>query len=284
MTLVNPAKASAPRSFLEPWESWRTITAGRRARSHRLLVGSMAGSCRNSSTLPRSCCRPIPSSSRWLSSSFSMRGRRWNVSSSSIRSTSASNFSALPARWSRQGWRASRSRLFSFSPKLRARPVLCSSTSLIFSLMVQAFLLLYAQELLGIVTLAAVGHRYSRIVGGNQFPYLFVVMPAANLKHRGLVGIEGHQMGCLPVNPPPGVIGVNRRRGGHPGTQLLVGIPYHSLRLLQRVRGQGALRHFDSGELPQDGGQLAHRNAHAVMHRMRRGLHAGTYRCAVAPY
>jgi hypothetical protein len=52
----------------------RTITASRRVRSPRLLVGSIAGSCRNSSTLPRSCCRPIPSSSRWLSWSCSLRG------------------------------------------------------------------------------------------------------------------------------------------------------------------------------------------------------------------
>src|ERR1019366_2777812 len=202
MTLVNPAKASAPRSFLEPWESLRTITAGRRDRSPRLFVGSMAGSCRNSSTLPRSCCRPIPSSSRWLSSSFSMPGRRWNVSSSSIRSTSASNFSTFPARWSRQSWRASRRMLFSFSPKLRARPALLLQHLINILLeVIQAFLLLYAQELFGIVTLAAVGDHHSRIVGGNQFPDLFVAMPAANLKHRGLIGIEGHQMGRFPVNP-----------------------------------------------------------------------------------
>ena len=40
ITLVNPGKASAPRSFLEPRESLRMITAGRRLRSARLLVGS----------------------------------------------------------------------------------------------------------------------------------------------------------------------------------------------------------------------------------------------------
>src|ERR1017187_7471505 len=53
--------------------------------------------------------------------------------------------------------------------------------------------------------------------------------------HRGLVGIERHQMGRLSVNPPTGVIGVDRRRGGHSCTQLLAGISYHPLRLLQRV-------------------------------------------------
>jgi len=141
---------------------------------------------------------------------------------------------------------------------------------------IQAFLLLDAQQLLGIVTLAAVGDHHSRIVGRNQFPDLFVAMPAANLKHRGLVGVEGHQMGRFPVNPPTGVIGVDRRRAGHTGTQLLVGIPHHPLRLLQRVLGQCALRHFDSRELSQNGGQLANRHAHAVMHRMRRCLDTGT--------
>jgi hypothetical protein len=83
---------------------------------------------------------------------------------------------------------------------------------------VQAFLLLYAQQLLGIVTLAAVGDHHSRIVGRNQFPDLFVAMPAANLEHRGLVGVEGHQMGRFPVNPPTGVIGVDGWRSGHSGT------------------------------------------------------------------
>ena len=87
----------------------------------------------------------------------------------------------------------------------------------VFLEVVQAFLLLDAQQLLGIVTLAAVGYHHSRIVGGNEFPYLFVAMPAANLKHRGLVGVEGHQMGRLPVNPPAGVVGVDCRRGGHTG-------------------------------------------------------------------
>src|ERR1035437_2677811 len=83
---------------------------------------------------------------------------------------------------------------------------------------IQTFLLLHPQELLGVVTLAAIGDHHSRIVGGNQFPYFFIAMSAANLKHRGLVGIEGHQMGRLPVNPPAGVIGVDCRRGGHTGT------------------------------------------------------------------
>jgi hypothetical protein len=57
---------------------------------------------------------------------------KWWLSSSSIRSAAAS--SAVPARCSRQSWRASCRMPFSFSPKLRARPVLRSSTSLIFSL------------------------------------------------------------------------------------------------------------------------------------------------------
>jgi hypothetical protein len=54
-------------------------------------------------------------------------------------------------------------------------------------------------------------------VVGNA--YQEVAVPAANLKHRGLIGIEGHQMGGLPVNPPARVIGVDRRRGRHAGTQ-----------------------------------------------------------------
>src|SRR5579863_3185994 len=83
-------------------------------------------------------------------------------------------------------------------------------------------------------------------------------------------------MGRLSLNPPTGVIGIDRRRCGHTGPQFLVGIPDYPLRLFQRILGQGALCHFDSGELTQNGGQLAYRHAHAVMHRMRRRLDAWT--------
>src|SRR5579863_3275777 len=84
-------------------------------------------------------------------------------------------------------------------------------------------------------------------------------------------------MGRLSLNPPTGVIGIDRRRCGHTGPQFLVGIPYYPLRLLQRVLGQGTLCHFDSGELTQNSWQLAYRHAHAVMHRMRRCLDAWTH-------
>jgi hypothetical protein len=66
-----------------------------------------------------------------------------------------------------------------------------------------------------------------QLITGNQFPHLFVAMPAPNLKHGGLICVESHQMRRLPMYPPPGVIGVDRRCGGHTGAQLLVGIPDH---------------------------------------------------------
>ena len=63
ITLVNASKARAPATFREQCETLRAITAGRRSRSARLLVGSRPSSFRNRSRRPRSCCRPTPSSS-----------------------------------------------------------------------------------------------------------------------------------------------------------------------------------------------------------------------------
>src|ERR1017187_9524935 len=50
---------------------------------------------------------------------------------------------------------------------------------------------------------------------GGELRYERTDEAATNLKHRGFVGIEGHQVGRFPVNPKTGVIGVDRRRGGH---------------------------------------------------------------------
>src|SRR2546425_4679528 len=76
MTLVNAAKVWAPRAFLEHCDTLRAITAGRSALSARLLVGSMRGSSRKRSRLPRSLCHPNSLSSRRLSGSVSGRSRR----------------------------------------------------------------------------------------------------------------------------------------------------------------------------------------------------------------
>jgi hypothetical protein len=40
MTLLKADKAAAPRSFFEHWDTLRAMTAGRKARSAALLVGS----------------------------------------------------------------------------------------------------------------------------------------------------------------------------------------------------------------------------------------------------
>ena len=52
-TLVKASKALAPFGFFEQWETLRAITAGRRSRSARLLVGSTPCSLRKRSRLPR---------------------------------------------------------------------------------------------------------------------------------------------------------------------------------------------------------------------------------------
>src|SRR5664280_2952420 len=49
-------KAAAPRWFFEQWETLRAITAGRSARSARLLVGSSPSTRRKRSRLPWSWC------------------------------------------------------------------------------------------------------------------------------------------------------------------------------------------------------------------------------------
>src|ERR1051325_2060652 len=65
ITVVKAANAWAPRLVLEHCETLRAITAGRSARSARLLVGSMAGLWRNRNTWPRSCCKPMTSRRHW---------------------------------------------------------------------------------------------------------------------------------------------------------------------------------------------------------------------------
>jgi hypothetical protein len=99
-------------------------------------------------------------------------------------------------------------------------------------------------------------------------------MLGADLKHRRLVRVEGHQVRSFPVNRPAGVIGVDHRRRGHLGPQFLVGIADHALRLLQRILREGTLRNLHPGELPQNCRRLPHRDPHAVMHHMRGCLHA----------
>ena len=76
MMLVNAEKALAPWGFLEHWDTFRAITAGRSARSARLLVGSMLGSLRKRNRLPRSLCQPSSFCSLRLSGSFRGRSRR----------------------------------------------------------------------------------------------------------------------------------------------------------------------------------------------------------------
>src|ERR1035438_3499287 len=98
--------------------------------------------------------------------------------------------------------------------------------------MVQAFLLFDPQQLFGLVTPAPVGDHDSRVVGRNQFPYLFVAMLAADLKYRRLVRVESRQLRAFPVNRPAGIVGVDHRCRGHPGPQPLVGLPDDPLRLL----------------------------------------------------
>src|SRR5207245_10044469 len=66
---------------------------------------------------------------------------------------------------------------FQFQPKATRAPRLVLQHLVdVFLEVVQVFLLLDAQQLIVIVTLAAVGYYDSRIVGGNEFPYLFLAM------------------------------------------------------------------------------------------------------------
>ena len=53
ITLVKAAKASAPWAFFEHCDTFQAITAGRSARSARLLVGSISGGSRKRRRLPR---------------------------------------------------------------------------------------------------------------------------------------------------------------------------------------------------------------------------------------
>ena len=78
-TLVHASNARVPRAFFVHCDTFRAITAGRSARSARLFVGSTDGSSRNRTSDPASEQRPRPSSSRWLSGSFSGRSRRCAV-------------------------------------------------------------------------------------------------------------------------------------------------------------------------------------------------------------
>ena len=76
ITLVKAEKASAPPTFFEQCDTFRAITAPRSALSARLLVGSMLGSSRKRSRLPRSWCQPSSFCSLQLSASDMGRSRR----------------------------------------------------------------------------------------------------------------------------------------------------------------------------------------------------------------
>ncbi len=73
MTLLNALNVRAPPSVWEQCDTFRAITAGRKARSAALFVGGIAGSSRDRTRLPRSWCQPSSLSNRWLSRSLNAR-------------------------------------------------------------------------------------------------------------------------------------------------------------------------------------------------------------------
>lgn len=66
----------------------------------------------------------------------------------------------------------------------------------------QALLLLDPAKRVGFIAPAPVSDHYSFIICRDYFLRLLVPVSGPRLLDRGLVGVEGHQLGLLPAHPP----------------------------------------------------------------------------------
>ena len=95
----------------------------------------------------------------------------------------------------------------------------------------EAFLLIDRRQFLGFIAWTPVRHQSSGVVGGHQFPNLFIAMLGADLIHRRLAGVEYHQLRVLAAYSPTGIVGVDDRRLADSLSRILIGVAHHSGRL-----------------------------------------------------
>src|ERR687891_360878 len=96
-------------------------------------------------------------------------------------------------------------------------------------------LLLHLAKGPGLLATASVRSHHPLVIPGNHLLDLLVAVPGAHLVDRGLVGVEGHQVGVLPTHFPAGVVGVDYPRVPYPIPQCLVHLAYPAPGPAQRI-------------------------------------------------
>src|ERR687895_44997 len=88
--------------------------------------------------------------------------------------------------------------------------------------MSQTLALLHSAEGFVFVAAASVRPHHPLVIPGDYLLDLLVAVPGPHLVDRGLVRIEGHQVGLLPTYLPASIVGVDHRRVPNPSPQFLV--------------------------------------------------------------
>jgi hypothetical protein len=110
-----------------------------------------------------------------------------------------------------------------------------------------------------------------------------VAVPGPDLIDRGLVGVEGHQVGVLPAHPPAGIISVDRWGFPYRAAQLLVGRAHLASGPAQRILSDGSLSQFQSNQSLQHPWHFSYRNPHLVVEGMGGGHDSLAYPVGSGP-
>ena len=90
-------------------------------------------------------------------------------------------------------------------------------------------------------------------------------MPGPDLIDRGLVGVEGHQVGVFPTYFPTSIVGVDCWGVLDGGAQLLVGGAHWARGLAQGILGDGSLGQLEPSQSFQHRRYFAHWDADLVV-------------------
>src|ERR671918_3114292 len=147
----------------------------------------------------------------------------------------------------------------------------------------QALLLPDLSKGASFIAAAAVGDHHPRIVSGDYLLHFLVPVPGPHLIDRGLVGVEGHQVGVLSTHLPARVVSVDRWRVPYRMPQLLVGGTHGTLGPAQGVLGDRPLGQLHPSQEGEHQGHLAHWNPYLVVQDMGGGHGPRPYSVGSSP-